>query len=417
MNAQAPTGMIVDLASEAPSTHPLTEGTNRRGFLKSGAAFAAAAVGWIATSDAGAIGTSQTIHQTDSVQGNLMPLEIICLEEHTVDAQIAKATRSTALEEAPYADDVNSIYHDDSMAQPTDRPRFVESKTAFRLAGQSIADRLPAMDQAGIDMQIVSYSNATQDAPPAQAASLAQAANDRLAEAVRKHPNRFGGFCTLPWQDTDAAVRELERCVQQLGIRATLLIGRPGKSVFLEDKQFEPILAKLAELDAPLYIHPGAPLLQVQQPYYGGLNKEVTARLSLFGWGWHHEAGIQVVRLILSGALDRHPNLKIISGHWGEMVPFFLQRLDDMIPQGASGLRRTITQTYRDQVWVTPSGMLNMPHFNFVHETLGYERIMFSVDYPYLTMTGARSWLESLPVAEKERVAIASGNAKKLFRL
>ena len=124
-----------------------------------------------------------------------------------------------------------------------------------------------------------------------------------------------------------------------------------------------------------------------------------------------------MVRLILSGALDRHPNLKIISGHWGEMVPFFLQRLDDMIPQGATGLRRTITQTYRDQVWVTPSGMLNMPHFNFIRETLGYEHILFSVDYPYLTMTGARSWLENLPVPEEERVAIASGNAKKLFRL
>lgn len=346
-----------------------------------------------------------------------MPLEIICLEEHAMDAEISKATRAAAMEEAPYGSDVNSLYHDDAVEQPTDRPRFVESKTAFHLAGEPLADRLPAMDQAGIDMQIVSYSNATQDAPSAQGVSLAQAANDRLAEAVQKYPKRFGGFCTLPWQDPDAAVREIERCVQQLGLRASLLIGRPGKSVFLEDKQLDPILAKLAELDAPLYIHPGAPLLQVQQPYYGGLNKEVTARLSLFGWGWHHEAGIHVVRLILSGTLDRHPNLKIISGHWGEMVPFFLQRLDDMIPQGATDLRRTITQTYRDQVWVTPSGMLNMPHFNFIRETLGYERMLFSVDYPYLTMTGARSWLENLPVAENERVAIASGNAKKLFRL
>ena len=417
MDAQAPFRKVADLALEDDLSHLQTEGVNRRGFLQTGAAFAIAAGAWNATSYAEAIGDSQSIHQTDAVQGNPMPLEIVCLEEHTMSAEISEVTRSVALEEAPYAGDVNSVYHDDSVAQPADRPRFVESKTAFGLAGEPLANRLPAMDQAGINMQIVSYSNATQDAPPTQGVSLAQGANDRLAEAVQKHPNRFCGFCTLPWQDTDAAVREIERCVQQLGLRASLLIGRPGKRVFLEDKQFEPILAKLAELDAPLYIHPGAPLLQVQQPYYGGLNKEVTARLSLFGWGWHHEAGIQVVRLILSGALDRHSNLKIISGHWGEMVPFFLQRLDDMIPQGATGLRRTITQTYRDQVWVTPSGMLNMPHFNFIRETLGYERIMFSVDYPYLTMTGARSWLEHLPIAEKERAAIASGNAKKLFRL
>ena len=137
-----------------------------------------------------------------------MPLEIICLEEHSVDAEIAKATRSVALEEAPYAGDVNSVYHDDSVKEPTDRPRFLDSKTAFRLAGEPVTDRLPAMDQAGIDMQIVSYSNATQDAPPAQCVSLAQAANDRLAEAVQKYPKRFGGFCTLPWQNPDAAVRE-----------------------------------------------------------------------------------------------------------------------------------------------------------------------------------------------------------------
>ena len=346
-----------------------------------------------------------------------MPLEIICIEEHTMDTEISKSTRPEALEEAPYAGDVNSTYHDASVKAPTDRPRFVESKTAFHLAGEPLADRLPAMDQAGIDMQVVSYSNATQEAPAEQAAVLAHDANNRLAEAVQRHPKRFGGFCTLPWQDTDAAIREMERCARDLGIHATLLIGRPGKSTFLDDKQYEPVLDKLAGLDMPLYIHPGTPLLQVQQPYYGGLDKEVTARLSLFGWGWHHEAGIQVIRLILSGALDRNPNLKIISGHWGEMVPFFLQRLDDMIPQGATGLRRTITQTYRDQVWVTPSGMLNMPHFNFIRETLGCERIMFSVDFPYLTMTGARSWLETLPVSEEERIAIASGNAKKLLRL
>ena len=166
-----------------------------------------------------------------------------------------------------------------------------------------------------------------------------------------------------------------------------------------------------------LYVHPGPPMRQVQRPYYDGFAPEVTARLSLFGYGWHNEAGAQVVRLILAGVLDRHPKLRLISGHWGEMVPFMLQRMDDTMPPAATGLRRTISQTYREQVYVTPSGMLYLPQFTFCREVLGAERIMFAVDYPYLTMTGARRWLETLPVSEAERVLIAHGNAQALLGL
>ena len=214
-----------------------------------------------------------------------------------------------------------------------------------------------------------------------------------------------------------AAVREAERCVRDLKLTATLLTGRPGPGVFIDDPRFEPILAKLAELDAPIYVHPGPPLHAVQQPYYGGFNPDLSARLSLFGWGWHNEAGIQVIRLILSGALDRHRGLKVISGHWGEMVPFFLQRMDDTMPSAVTGLSRTISQAYRDQVWVGPSGMLQTPHLMFVREVLGIDRIVFSIDFPYLTMTGARQWLEALPIPQAEISAIAFRNAQALLRL
>ncbi len=101
----------------------------------------------------------------------------------------------------------------------------------------------------------------------------------------------------------------------------------------------------------------------------------------------------------------------------GEMVPFFLQRLDDALPPAVTGLSRTISQTYRDQVYVTPSGMLYGSNFRFCHEVLGIERMLFAVDYPSLTMTGARAWLEALPVSEVERAALAHGNAERLLRL
>jgi uncharacterized protein len=120
---------------------------------------------------------------------------------------------------------------------------------------------------------------------------------------------------------------------------------------------------------------------------------------------------------LTSGLLGDRPGLRIISGHWEEMVPFFLQRLDDALPRAATGLSRTVGQTYRDQVFVTPSGMFYLPHFLFIREVLGADRIMFSVDYPYVTMTGARRWLESLPIDEMERVAIAHGTAERLLGL
>ncbi len=341
-------------------------------------------------------------------------MRIICLEEHTSDPTVALAAKLPSLAHAPYITGVGRDYHD--HPEPPDRPRLLAAHQATELLGQPLADRLPAMDAAGIDVQVVSLGSAPQ-LIPLLGPSLVRGANDRLAQAVGQHPDRFAAFFTLPWQDPDAAVQEAQRCVKELHLPATLLMGRPDGDVMIDDPRFEPVLAKLAELGAPLYIHPGPPLHAVQKPYYGGFNTEVSGRLSLFGWGWHHEAGVQVLRLMLSGALDRHRSLKIISGHWGEMVPFFLQRLDDTIPPAVTGLERTLTQTYRDQVWVTPSGMLNLPHFQFIREVLGSERILFSVDYPFLTMNGARRWLEALPVSEPERLAIASGNAATLLGL
>lgn len=343
-------------------------------------------------------------------------MRIICLEEHLTDAALTAAAKPAIARMAPYMADQGS-HPQDPNPPGTDRPRQIDPHQAEKLAAAPVDDRLATMDEHGIDMQLLSYSNPTQAAPVAQAADLAMRANDRLAEAVARHPDRFGGFCTLPWQDPDAATRELERCVRELGLPATLLLGRPDETVFLDDARYAPVLAKLEELQAPIYIHPGSPLPAVQLFYYAGFDKEVTARLSLFGWGWHNEAGIQVVRLILSGALDRHPGLRIISGHWGEMVPFWLQRLDDTMPVAATGLTRTVSQTYRDQVYVTPSGMLYPPHFRFVREVLGVERIMFSIDYPYVSLEGARTWLENLPIPDDERHAIAHGNAESLLRL
>lgn len=344
-------------------------------------------------------------------------MRIICLEEHVGDPVIASAVEDATAAQMPYAVDIGSRYLDDPSREPADRPRVISLQDSLKMLDEPLSARTLAMDEAGIDYHVLSLSSEPQLATQGDAAELVRGANDRLAEAVAKHPDRFSAFFTLPWQDPDEAVREAERCVLELRLPGTLLTGRPDGEHFIDDARFEPVLAKLAELDAPLYIHPGPPLHAVQQPYYGGFNPDLSGRLSLFGWGWHHEAGIQVVRLILSGVLDRHRRLKIISGHWGEMVPFFLQRMDDTMPPAVTGLARTIGDTYREQVWVGPSGMLSTPHLMLVREVLGIDRIVFSVDYPYLTMTGARNWLENLPIPDSEKEAMAFRNAQELLQL
>ncbi len=343
-------------------------------------------------------------------------MKIICLEEHALDPAITRATQQAQANEAPYMAALRQGTQDQPSQFHDDRPHLASTQTIMEDAADIGDGRIAQMDANGIDMQILSYSNVTQLAPLPQALDLARAANDRLAEAVQAHPTRFRAFATLPWQDPEAAAAELERAVSQLGMVGTLLLGRPGQT-FLDDPRYEPVLAKLNQLKVPVYVHPGAPLPQVQAPYYGGFKDDVTARLSLFGWGWHNEAGVHVIRMLLAGLFDRLPNLQVISGHWGEMVPFYLQRMDDTLPQDVTGLPRTITDTYKAHVFVAPSGMNYLPNFEFIARVLGPDRILYAVDYPYLTLTGARDFLENLPIAAADKEKIAHGNAEALLRL
>jgi predicted TIM-barrel fold metal-dependent hydrolase len=342
-------------------------------------------------------------------------LKLICIEEHAIDQAIAQAARPVLQRDAPYMG-LQSSPDAAAQTRASDRPSLVELSEAIRLADDLGDGRIQDMDQHGIDMQIVSYSSPAQLVPDEQAVAIARAANDRLAEAARANPTRLNGFAALPWQDPGAAVDELDRAVSELGLKGAMLAGRPGDT-FLDDPKYAPILDKFSDLAVPIYLHPFYPLPQVQQAYYAGLRPEVSAQFALGGWGWHHEAGIHVLRLILSGAFERFPDLQVISGHWGEMVPFNLQRLDDVLPPGVTGLSTTITDTYRKHVWVTPSGMFYEPHFEFIRTVIGIDRLIWAVDYPYLSLDGTRKFLENLPITEDEAHKVAHRNAERLFNL
>jgi predicted TIM-barrel fold metal-dependent hydrolase len=341
-------------------------------------------------------------------------MTLICIEEHAIDPAIAEAAGPVLTREAPY------MRAQSSSASPVrpgrGRRPAVDIREAIRLGTDLGPGRLERMDEHGIDLQVVSWTSPIQLVPDDRAVALCRSANDRLARAVAAHPDRLQGLAALPWQLPAAAVAELDRAVTELGLRGVLILGRPGAG-FLDDPAHRPVLDRIAALRVPLYVHPFHPVPQVQQAYYAGFNDKVTAELSLGAWGWHHEAGIHVLRLILAGVFDRLPDLQVISGHWGEMVPFFLNRLDDVLSPGDTGLSRTITETYRSHVWVTPSGMFHRPEFDFVRAVVGLDRVLWSGDFPFLHLDGTREFLGGLDITPEEREKITHRNAEHLFRL
>lgn len=330
-------------------------------------------------------------------------MKLITIEEHISGAPIDRYLAKYSLKDAPYM----------AAAHGKGRP-YEADPVLFRDTDHC---RIADMDKHGISMQILSCPSKSQLLPKNKAPQIVSETNDFLADTVKKHPDRYGAFALLPWSNVEAAVKEVER-VKKLGFQGVLLSGRAtGGDAFLDDKRFIPVLEACATLELPIYIHPGAPLNAVQKPYYGGLGHEVSARLSLHGWGWHNEAGIQILRTILAGRFDRFPKLQLIAGHWGEMLPFFLSRIDQSMPQMVTKLDRTVTDTFKEHVYVTPSGIFDYPQLKFCVEVLGAERIIHSVDCPFISNEGAVPFIENAPLCDADKELIAYKNAEKLFKL
>jgi predicted TIM-barrel fold metal-dependent hydrolase len=277
--------------------------------------------------------------------------------------------------------------------------------------------RLQRMDAMGIDVQVLSYTPAGLPAiPAAEAVPLAREINDQLTATIQTHPDRFAGFATLPTSDPKAAAAELERAVQKLGLKGAMIGGRTN-GLFLDDPLFQPILEAAAALEVPIYLHPSYPPKAVQDACYAGLDPAVSARFATAGWGWHLETGTHALHMILAGVFDRYPSLQLILGHWGEMIPFFLDRFAEMLTQTAKHLQRPIADYFLQQVYVTPSGMFTLPQFLLTLQVMGADRIMYAVDYPYGKNEHGRTFLEQAPISPTNRAKIAHGNAEKVLKL
>jgi 2,3-dihydroxybenzoate decarboxylase len=277
------------------------------------------------------------------------------------------------------------------------------------------AGRLRAMDEAGIDIQILSHgAPAVQRLDAATAIPLARGANDRLKRTIDAHPDRFAGFATLPTADPQAAADELERAVTELGFKGAMVHGLCN-GVFFDDKRFWPICARAEKLDVPLYMHPAAPHPAVVEAYYKEYAADFPSLLGP-GWGFTVETATQGIRLVLSGVFEAHPNLKIILGHLGEGLPFSLWRIDQSLSRGGNK-PMAFRETFRRHFWITTSGNFSTPALLCSMMELGVDRILFSVDYPFVDNLPGTKWLHDLQLSTEDKHKIMSGNARRLMRL
>lgn len=287
----------------------------------------------------------------------------------------------------------------------------------MELAAEIGERRLADMDANGIDMQVLSNTGPGPDLVQGDAgAALAKGLNDSLAEAVGRYPDRFAGFATLPMATPDACPAELERCVKDLGFVGALINGATDGR-FLDDAAYEQLLAAAVELDKPIYIHPHLAPPAVRDVYFGGLPEGPGRVLETAGWGWHAETALHVLRLAISGTLDAKPDLKLVIGHMGEMLPVMLARIDDVFANDADHLERPISEAIVEQVWVTTSGVFTEPPFLAALLTFGIDRLMFSVDYPYASNAKGRAFLDRLSLSPADMAKLTHGNAEALLKL
>jgi predicted TIM-barrel fold metal-dependent hydrolase len=280
--------------------------------------------------------------------------------------------------------------------------------------------RLKEMDEAGIDFQVLSHgAPALQRVDPAAAVALAKGANDRLHQAVLKHPARFAAFAVVPTTaDPKLAADELERAVTRLGFKGGMIHGLTavdGKHLFIDDKRFWPIFERAQALDVPIYMHPAVPHKAVIEAYYKDY-LETFPNIMTAAWGFTVETATQGIRLVLSGVFDKYPKLKIILGHLGEGLPFSLWRID-MALQRQGNKPTPFRDTFREHFWITTSGNFSTPAMICSILEMGVDRILFSVDYPFVPNAPGPKWMETVPVSPEDRAKILNGNAKRLLRL
>ncbi|KIK66809.1 hypothetical protein GYMLUDRAFT_69890 [Collybiopsis luxurians FD-317 M1] len=274
--------------------------------------------------------------------------------------------------------------------------------------------RLVDMDAGSISLQVLSH--VAVEAPSPEVARLA---NDELHAAVQKRPKRLTAFAILPMSDPHAAVEELTRVKNELHFVGAL-VNNHLNGRYYDDTFFWPVFERAQELDVPIYIHPCFPAENTESQYKGNYSDFTAFWLGMAGWGWHVDTGLHILRLFASGLFDKFPRLKIVIGHMGELIPFQLNRIVPM-SQAWGTKERGLREVWRENIWVTTSGMFSLAPLACLLDVTPVEHVMFSVDYPFSTNEMGKKFLEDVResglVNAEQFEAIAYKNAERLLKV
>jgi len=277
-------------------------------------------------------------------------------------------------------------------------------------------DRIAEMDRNGVDMHLLSLTApGVQMFDPDKGTELARIANDKMAEIVRRRPDRFAGLGTFAPQDPKRAALEIERCASELKLNG-LVINSHTNDLYYDDPFFLPVFEAIEASGLALYIHPRAPSKQLAKAF-GDYGMDTAL------WGYGIETSTNAVRMILSGLFDRFPKLKIVLGHMGEGIPFWLWRLDYMHQNAAMArghaprVQLKVSEYFRRNFAITTSGVESHAALKYSVEVLGPENVMWAIDYPYQPTTPAVQFMHTAPLAEDVKAMVAGGNAARIFRI
>jgi 5-carboxyvanillate decarboxylase len=276
------------------------------------------------------------------------------------------------------------------------------------------ANRIQDMDASGIDVQLLLLT-----APGVQvfrkdeAKALAASSNDQLAEAIRKYPKRFAGLAAVAPQDPKAAAKELERGMKKLGLKGAV-INSHTKGEYLDDPKFWEIFEAAEALNAPIYIHPQTPSPDMLKPF---LKRGMETAIMGFGV----EVALHTLGIITSGAFDRFPNLKIVIGHAGEGLPYWIYRIDYMQENNRQAhmplLKMKPSDYMKRNLYITTSGVPWAPAITMAQAVLGMDRVLYAMDYPYQYRVDEVIMTDNFPIKAADKKKLFQTNAETVFAL
>ncbi len=275
---------------------------------------------------------------------------------------------------------------------------------------RDIEYRTKVLDQAGVDMQVITFTApGTYLESPERAPALAALVNDALAKIVRERGNRFSSLAHLPLTDPKASVAEAERCLTEMGFPGFMPFGNVN-GVPLADERFWPVYEVADRHSAVIYIHPTYPL---------GV-EAMTEYMLMPTVGFLFDTTLAATHLVLAGVPERFPNIKWVLAHLGGTIPYLMERLDRCFhayPVSRQRISRPPSEYLKEFYYDTVN--FDVGALRLALDQVGVDRILAGSDYPHLigSLEKMKESIRALGLSPEEEAKVFGGNAKRVLGL